>query len=59
MKLGFDPKLFTFQSLRKHFLPEFELIAIKDNLIDQLYKNKKVKSQKFFSIEFKSSWENL
>ena len=52
MKLGFDPKLFTFQSLRRHFLPEFKLIAIKDNLIDQLYKNKKVK-KKVFSIKFK------
>ena len=59
MKLGFDPKLFTFQSLRRHFLPEFKLIAIKDNLIDQLYKNKKVKSKSFFQLSSKVAGESV
>ena len=59
MKLGFDPKLFTFQSLRRHFLPEFELIAIKDNLIDQLCKNKKVKSKSFFQLSSKEAGETV
>ncbi len=59
MKLGFDPKLFTFQSLRRHFLPEFELIAIKDNLIDQLCKNKKVISKSFFQLSSKEAGESV
>ena len=59
MKLGFDPKLFTYQSLRRHFLPEFELIAIKDNLIDQLYINKKVKGKSFFQLSSKVAGETV
>ena len=59
MKLGFDPKLFTFQSLKRHFLPEFELIAIKDNLIDQLCKNKKVISKSFFQLSSKEAGESV
>ena len=59
IKLGFDPKLFTYQSLRRHFLPEFELIAIKDNLIDQLYINKKVKGKSFFQLSSKVAGETV
>ncbi len=53
IKIGFDPKLFTYQSLKRQFLPEFKLIAIENNLIDQLYKNKKVKGKSFFQLSSK------
>ena len=59
IKIGFDPRLFTYQSLKRHFLPEFKLIAIKNNLIDQLYKNKKVKSKSFFQLSSKVAGESI
>ena len=59
IKIGFDPRLFTYQSLKRHFLPEFKLIAIKNNLIDQLYKNKKVKNKNFFQLSSKVAGESV
>ena len=48
LKIGFDPKLFTNQSLKRQFLPECKLIAINTNLVDQLSNNKKYIGKNFY-----------
>ncbi len=57
LKIGFDPKLFTNQSLKKQFLPECNLIAINDNLVDQLSVTKKLNGQKFYQLNSKDVGE--
>ena len=43
LKLGFDPSLFTKKALFLNFDKSQQLIAIKNNLIDKIYKNKEPK----------------
>ena len=57
LKIGFDPKLFTNQSLKKQFLPQCNLIAINDNLVDQLSITKKLNGQKFYQLNSKDVGE--
>ena len=57
LKIGFDPKLFTNQSLKKQFLPQCYLIAINDNLVDQLSITKKLNGQKFYQLHSKDVGE--
>jgi len=57
LKIGFDPKLFTNQSLKKQFLPHCNLIAINDNLVDQLSITKKLNGQKFYQLNSKDVGE--
>ena len=57
LKIGFDPKLFTNQSLKKQFLPQCNLIAINDNLVDQLSITKKLNGQKFYQLHSKDVGE--
>ncbi len=59
LRIGFDPKLFTNQSLKRQFLPECELISINNNLIDQLSKTKKYKSKKFYQLDSKFTGETV
>jgi len=47
LKLGVDPKLFTYQQIKKYFLKFNKIKFIKENLIDQIEK-KKVNNQNFF-----------
>ena len=57
LKIGFDPKLFTNQSLKKQFFPHCNLIAINDNLVDQLSITKKLNGQKFYQLNSKDVGE--
>ncbi len=51
LKLGFDPSLFTVKNLRILFKDSFKLKPINKNLIDCIYRLKKQKIKKFFSIK--------
>ena len=57
LKIGFDPKLFTNQSLKKQFLPQCNLTAVNDNLVDQLSITKKLNGQKFYQLNSKDAGE--
>ena len=57
-KLGFDPHLFTSNNLKKYFSNNITLIAIGENLIDKIYKNKLKKTKSFFSLPEKIIGEN-
>ncbi len=50
IKLGFDPKLFTFNQIKYLFGDKIILKPIKKNLVDQVFKVKKNISKPFFSI---------
>ena len=58
LKLGFDPSLFTKKTLRSRFGTSLKLIAIKNNLIDEIYKNKAPKRKLFYSLNNKSVGES-
>ena len=47
LKLGFDPSLFTKRNLNLNFGSSLKLIPIKNNLVDEIYKNR-VPKKKFF-----------
>jgi len=57
LKLGFDPSLFTKKMLNSNFGNSLKLISIKNNLIDEIYKNKKSKRKLFYSLTKKSVGE--
>ena len=59
LKLGFDPKLHTKRQLLSYFGDSLILKQINNNLIDEIYKNKKIKIKKFFSLESKITGENF
>jgi Xaa-Pro aminopeptidase len=48
--LGYDPKLFTSKNLKKYFSGN-NLIAINDNLIDQIFKFKEKNTKPFYSLK--------
>ena len=50
--LGYDPRLFTSKNLKNYFSNN-NLIAINDNLIDQIFKFNEKKSKPFYSLEKK------
>jgi Xaa-Pro aminopeptidase len=50
LNLGYDPSLFTKNILKKYFSNN-SLVAINHNLIDQIYKFKKIKTKPFFSLD--------
>jgi Xaa-Pro aminopeptidase len=58
LKLGFDPNLFTKKTLNFNFDNSYQLIPIKNNLIDEIYKNKKIKRKQFYSLSKKSVGES-
>ena len=58
VKLGFDPSLFTKKTLDLYFDNSHQLITVKNNLIDEVYKNKKLKRKKFYSLSNKSVGES-
>ena len=53
LKLGLDPKLFTYYQIKKFFLRYNHIKFINDNLIDQIKKQKIDNSNPFFSIKKK------
>jgi len=58
LKLGFDPSLFTKKTLNSNFGNSFNLIGIKNNLVDEIYKNKTPKRKLFYSLAKKSVGES-
>jgi len=51
LKLGIDPKLFTYMQVKKFFLKNNKVKFINDNLIDQIEKQKIKDSFPFFSLK--------
>ena len=51
LTLGIDPKLFTYEQIKKYFLKNNKIKFITKNLIDEI-KNKRIKDNfKFFSLK--------
>ena len=50
LRLGFDPNLFTKKVLNFNFDKSQQLIIIKNNLIDEIHKDKKLKRKQFYSL---------
>ena len=58
LKLGFDPSLFTKKTLSLNFGNLSKLIPIKNNLIDEIYKDRAPKRKLFYSLTNKSVGES-
>ena len=58
LKLGLDPKLFTHQQINNYFLNNNKIKFLSNNLIDEIKKQKIVKSVPFFSLKDKIVGEN-
>ena len=52
-KIGYDPKLFTSSTLKKYFGGKFQLIPIKENLVDLISSKYKKKVGMFFCLDHK------
>ncbi len=50
LKLGLDPKLFTYQQIKKFFFKHNKIEFIQNNLIDQIEKQKFKNTYPFFSL---------
>ena len=58
ISIGFDPKLFTASTLLRYFENVCKLYPINNNLIDEIYKEKKTKSTNlFYSLSDKTTGE--
>ena len=58
LKLGLDPKLFTHQQINNYFLDNNKIKFLSNNLIDEIKKQKIVKSVPFFSLKDEIVGEN-
>ncbi|MDC0442084.1 aminopeptidase P family protein [Candidatus Pelagibacter sp.] len=58
LKLGFDPKLFTHQQINNYFLKNNKIKFLSNNLIDEIKKQKVLKSTPFFSLKNEIVGEN-
>ncbi|MDC1128355.1 aminopeptidase family protein P [Candidatus Pelagibacter sp.] len=58
LKLGLDPKLFTHQQINNYFLKNNKIKLISNNLIDEIKKQKNIKSVPFFSLKYEIVGEN-
>jgi Xaa-Pro aminopeptidase len=58
LKLGLDPKLFTHQQINNYFLKNNKIKFLSNNLIDEIKKQKIVKSIPFFSLKDEIVGEN-
>ena len=58
LKLGFDPSLFTKRNLNLNFGSSLKLIPIKNNLVDEIYKNRVPKKKIFYSLMKKNVGES-
>ncbi len=59
LTLGFDPKLLTSEQLKIYFDKSLILKQIDKNLIDEIYREKNLKTKKFFSLNSKVAGENF
>ena len=51
LKLGLDPKLFTYKQIKKYFLKQNQVKFIPNNLVDEIKVNKVSKVLPFFSLK--------
>ncbi len=51
LKLGIDPKLFTYKQIKKYFLKYNKIKFINENLVDQIKKKKLNDTSLFFSLK--------
>jgi len=58
LKLGLDPKLFTHQQINNYFLKNNKIKFLSNNLIDEIKKQKNIKSVPFFSLKKEIVGEN-
>jgi Xaa-Pro aminopeptidase len=58
LNLGFDPSLFTKKNLNLYFGKSLKLKSIKNNLVDEIYRNKNFKRKLFYSLSNKSVGES-
>ena len=58
LKLGLDPKLFTYQQIKNYFLKNNKIKFLSNNLIDEIKKQKVGKSVPFFSLKDEIVGEN-
>ena len=58
LKLGLDPKLFTHKQINNYFLKNNKIKFLSNNLIDEIKKQKIVKSVPFFSLKDEIVGEN-
>ena len=58
LKLGIDPKLFTYRQIKKYFLKYNKIKFIKENLIDQIERKKIDNSSKFYFLSKKITGES-
>ena len=58
LRLGFDPSLFTKKTLNLNFGNSLKLIPIKNNLVDEIHKNKAPNRKLFYSLSNKSVGES-
>ena len=59
LTLGFDPKLVTKKQLNIYFGKNIILKEINNNLIDEIYKEKKIKTKNFYSLDSKIVGEHF
>jgi len=59
LTLGFDPSLLTRRQLYGYFGKSLILKQINNNLVDEIYKKKNIKTKKFFSLQSKIAGENF
>ena len=59
LTLGFDPHLLTKKQLYGYFGKSLMLRQVNNNLIDEIYKKKKIKTKKFFSLSSKITGESF
>tara|TARA_Y100000591_G_scaffold332557_1_gene370348 strand:+ start:406 stop:2106 length:1701 start_codon:yes stop_codon:yes gene_type:complete len=50
-RVGYDPKLFTSSTLKNYFGYKYNLIPIKQNFVDLIYKEKSKKPYPFYKLE--------
>ena len=53
LTLGFDPKIFTSEQIKKFFKKHNNVKIIEQNLVDQISKKKRISGKPFFSLEDK------
>ena len=58
LKLGLDPKLFTYEQIKKYFLRRNQVKLISNNLIDEIKSHKIDKQLPFFSLKDEIVGEN-
>ena len=58
LRLGLDPKLFTYQQIKNYFLKNNQIKFLSNNLIDEIKAQKVINSIPFFSLKDKTVGEN-